>query len=110
MLDGRKKKTEDVQLSFFDDLENTLSLDEVCKILSISKATIKNWIRLGKITPDAGEQLFSKEYIEHFVAELKSSDSTKLKSRRNKKSAKRKIKAAIREHERRRKESAVKPS
>ena len=67
-MDGRKKKTEDVQLSFFDDLENTLSLDEVCKILSISKATIKNWIRLGKITPDAGEQLFSKEYIEHFVA------------------------------------------
>lgn len=90
-IDGRKKKTENFQLSFFDVLENTLSLDEVCKILSISKATIKNWIRLGKITPDAGEQLFSKEYIEHFIAELKSSDNTKLKSRRNKKRASGKV-------------------
>ena len=90
-IDGRKKKTEDFQLSFFDVFENTLSLDEVCKILSISKATIKNWIRLGKITPDAGEQLFSKEYIEHFVAELKLSNNTKLKSRRNKKSASGKV-------------------
>ena len=86
-VDGRKKRIDDNQLSFFDSTQKVLSIDDVCKILSISKATAKNWIRLGKIIPDVGEQLFSSEYIEKFVAELKSDDNTKLKSRRNKKSA-----------------------
>ena len=90
-IDARKKKTDDNPLSFFDISQDTLSLDEVCKILSISKATIKNWIRLGKITPDAGEQSFSKEYVERFVIKLKSSDNTKLKSRRNKKNSSGKV-------------------
>lgn len=86
-VDGRKKKIDDNQLNFFDVTQKVLTVDDVCKALSISKATAKNWIRLGKIVPDVGEQLFSSEYIEKFVAELKSDDNTKLKSRRNKKSA-----------------------
>lgn len=75
------------QLSIFDVPQKALTVDDVCKALSISKATAKNWIRLGKIVPDVGDQLFSPEYIEKFVAELKSDNSTKLKSRRNKKNA-----------------------
>ncbi len=85
--DDRKKRTVEDQISFFDISRETLTVDDVCKALSISKATAKNWIRLGKIVPDAGEQLFSKEYIEKFVSDIKSDEGTKLKSRRNKKSA-----------------------
>lgn len=85
--DGRKKRINDNQLSFLDVAQKVLTIDDICKTLSISKATAKNWIRLGKIVPDIGDQLFSSEYIERFVAELKSDNNAKLKSRRNKKSA-----------------------
>ncbi len=84
-VDGRRKRIDDNQISFFEVSQKALTVDDVCKALSISKATAKNWIRLGKIVPDIGDQLFSPEYIERFIAELKSDDNTKLKSRRNKK-------------------------
>lgn len=84
-VDGRRKSMDGNQLDFLDISQKTLTVDDVCKVLSISKATAKNWIRLGKIIPDAGDQLFSQEYIEKFVIELKSDDNRKLKSRRNKK-------------------------
>lgn len=90
-VDGRRKRIGENQMSFLGIAQKTLTVDDVCKTLSISKATAKNWIRLGKIVPDIGDQLFSPEYIEKFVAELKSGDNTKLKSRRNKKSATGKI-------------------
>lgn len=86
-VDGRKKRLDDNQISFFDGEQKALTVDDVCKILSISKATAKNWIRLGKIMPDISDQLFSPGYIERFVVELKSGENTKLKSRRNKKNA-----------------------
>lgn len=90
-LDGRRKKADEDQLSLFDVPKQVLSIDDVCKALSISKATAKNWIRLGKIIPDAGEELFSQEYVAQFIESLKSDSNTKLKSRRNKKSATGKI-------------------
>lgn len=86
-VDGRKKRIDDNQISLFDKSQKTFTVDDVCKVLSISKATAKNWIRLGKIVPDIGDQLFSPEYIEGFVEELKLDDNAKLKSRRNKKRA-----------------------
>ena len=86
-VDGRRKHIDVNQMRFFDISQKALTIEDICKTLSISKATAKNWIRLGKIVPDIGDQLFSPEYIERFVAELKSGDNTKLKSRRNKKSA-----------------------
>ena len=86
-VDGRRKLIDTNQLSIFDVPQKALTVDDVCEALSISKATAKNWIRLGKIVPDVGDQLFSPEYIEKFVAELKSDNNTKLKSRRNKKNA-----------------------
>lgn len=84
-VDGRRKSMDGNQLGFLDVSQKMLTVDDVCKVLSISKATAKNWIRLGKIIPDAGDQLFSQEYIEKFVIKLKSDDNRKLKSRRNKK-------------------------
>ena len=86
-VDGRRKRIDTNQLSIFDVPQKALTVDDVCEALSISKATAKNWIRLSKIVPDVGDQLFSPEYIEKFVAELKSDNNTKLKSRRNKKNA-----------------------
>lgn len=85
--DGRRKRPDENQMSTSDISQSVLTVDDVCNVLSISKATARNWIRLGKISPDVGGQLFSREYMETFVAELKSGDNTKLKSRRNKKSA-----------------------
>lgn len=86
-VDGRRKRIGPNQPSIFDAPPKALTIDDVCKALSISKATAKNWIRLGKIVPDIGNQLFSSEYIEKFIIELKSDNNTKLKNRRNKKNA-----------------------
>lgn len=86
-VDGRRKRIDPNQPSIFDAPPKALTIDDVCKALSISKATAKNWIRLGKIVPDIGNQLFSSEYIEKFIIELKSDNNTKLKNRRNKKNA-----------------------
>lgn len=84
--DRRRKHLDENQMSFFNTQKDAFTMDDICKTLSISKATAKNWIRLGKIVPDISGQLFSPEYIEKFVADLRSSDNTKLKRRRNKKS------------------------
>ncbi|MCD7882875.1 MAG: N-6 DNA methylase, partial [Lachnospiraceae bacterium] len=70
-----------------DISQDILTVDDVCKALSISRATVKNWIRLEKIIPDIDDQLFSREYIEGFAAALQSDENTMLKRRRNKKSA-----------------------
>lgn len=86
-LDGRRMKNDKNQINLFDITEKNFTIDDICKVLSISKATAKNWIRLGKIIPDIGGHLFSQKYIERFIAELKSDDNTKLKGRRNKKKA-----------------------
>ena len=85
--DRRRKHLDENQMCFFDAQKDAFTVDDICKTLSISKATAKNWIRLGKIVPDINGQLFSPEYIEKFVADLRSSDNTKLKRRRNKKNA-----------------------
>ena len=80
--DKRKKVNRDISLSD-SQFNQVLSDDEVCAILSISKATLKNWIRLKKITPDIGGDKFSLKYINQFSVNLKLND-TKLKHRRNK--------------------------
>lgn len=86
-IDGRKKHINYHKPEQIDDDRNIFTVDDVCKKLSISKATANNWIRLGKIVPDVDDQLFSCEYIERFAAELKAPQSKRLKSRRNKKNA-----------------------
>ena len=67
-----------------DARQEWLSIDDICRSLSISKATARNWIRLGRIVPDINGQFFSPECIERIVAELGADDNTKLRRRRNK--------------------------
>ncbi|MBQ3797701.1 MAG: N-6 DNA methylase [Butyrivibrio sp.] len=65
-----------------------MTLKEACRELSISVATGKNWVRLGKLIPTenrGGIPLFSVDYIEQIKKAITSGENTALKSRRNKK-------------------------
>ena len=89
--DARRKSTvPENQLSLFDDLykieEEKLSITQVCELLSISQATVKNWVRLGKLKIEPDSETFDKRYIEELLSEIKSGKDSRLKSRRNKKS------------------------
>lgn len=67
---------------------NWITLKELCEELSISAATGRNWIKLGKINPEYTQKkipYFSKKYAETLRAELQSGKNKALKSRRNKK-------------------------
>jgi len=67
--------------------EKKYSLNEFCENLSISVATGKNWLRLGKIIPSEmsnNKPVFYSEYIENFKQELLKGENTTLKTRRNK--------------------------
>ena len=94
--DARRKSTvPENQLSLFDDLykieEEKLSITQVCELLSISQATAKNWIRLGKLKIGSDGETFDKKYIETLISEIKSGKDNRLKSRRNKKSVSGKV-------------------
>lgn len=81
-------KPYDERLTLTSDSLQFLSLKEVCEELSISYATGKNWIRLGKLIPEYFQKktsFFSREYIETFKEQLQSGSNNALKSRRNKK-------------------------
>lgn len=89
--DARKKNNVlKSQLSLFDDIykieDEKLSVAQVCELLSISQATVKNWIRLGKLKIESDGESFDKKYIESILSEIKSGKDNRLKSRRNKKS------------------------
>lgn len=65
-----------------------LSLKELCEELSISVATGRNWVKLGKIVPEFVERrtpFFSKTYVNKLKKDIQSGANTSLKSRRNKK-------------------------
>lgn len=78
----------DAQISLFDEdafNRGILSFEDFRAILYVSQATMKNWIRLGKIVPDIENRFFSLEYAKNFIASLESPENTTLKKRRNKK-------------------------
>ena len=82
------EKPNDERLTMSIASEDYLSLNVVCEMLSISTATGKNWIKLGKLVPISGHGkaiLFEKEYIEKLKADIQSGKNGALKSRRNKK-------------------------
>ena len=84
-IDARKKSKFEDQISIFDDsLAETLTLQQVCNLLSISKATAQNWIRLGKLTPANNNLEFDKQYVYSLYKQIVSGDNHTLKSRRNK--------------------------
>lgn len=88
LIPANASKPTDERLSMLPDEEQFLSLKEVCKELSISTATARNWIKLGKLDPMYTEKrtpYFSIEYIGALKREIKSGKNKTLKSRRNKK-------------------------
>ncbi|MBQ8836406.1 MAG: N-6 DNA methylase [Clostridia bacterium] len=87
--DMRKKSSISYsQFSLLDELTENgadlLTLEQVCELLSVSNATVKNWIRLGKLHPEADGKTFNKKYVKDLLAEIKSGKDSRLKSRRNK--------------------------
>lgn len=81
-------KPSDERLSEIPDSIDCVTLKELCAELSISTATGRNWIKLGKLAPQytkKGTPYFSKKYVETLHAELQSGENKALKSRRNKK-------------------------
>lgn len=65
-----------------------LTLKELCNMLSISEATGRNWLKLGKLkatTTCKKRYYFSKDYAAAFLKELSVGTNASLKSRRNKK-------------------------
>ena len=69
--------------------DEMLSLNELCQKLSISVATGKNWVRLGKVEPsyvdDKKGPMFAASYVNKLEKDLSTGKNTALKSRRNKK-------------------------
>ena len=68
--------------------EKYITLEELCGLLSITKATGRNWLRLGKIESQKridGQEYFSEEYALYIRNALTSGEFDSLKSRRNKK-------------------------
>lgn len=66
-------------------LKEEYSLPEVCGRLSISVATGRNWVRMGKIKPTkikSGKPYFSSTYVNEMLERLRTGKS--LKTRRNK--------------------------
>ncbi|MCH5321323.1 MAG: N-6 DNA methylase [Eubacterium sp.] len=95
-VDARRKKTvPENQLSLFDELyeieDDKLTITQVCDLLSISRATAKNWIRLGKLKTISNSETFDKTYIETLLTEIRSGKDSRLKSRRNKQSVSGKV-------------------
>lgn len=87
LIPDNAQKPIDERLSVLPQNEDVLSLSELCKILSISVATGRNWVKLGKLTPknnDGKTPYFDKSYVDSISADLKSGTNNSLKSRRNK--------------------------
>ena len=82
------QKPSDERVSHLPEGNGYLSLKELCEELSISTATGRNWIKLGKLTPEYTEKktpYFSTAYAASLKSEIKSGKNKALKSRRNKK-------------------------
>ena len=88
LIPASATKPSDERMTNFPKDSDYLSLKELCDILSISTATGRNWIKLGKLIPeytDKRKPYFTKQYTEKLKAELQSGKNQSLKSRRNKK-------------------------
>ena len=88
LIPSTATKPSDERLSIIPDSKDYITLKELCEELSISTATGRNWIKLGKLTPEYTEKktpYFSKKYVSSLRAELQSGENKALKSRRNKK-------------------------
>ncbi|MCM1225081.1 MAG: N-6 DNA methylase [Lachnospiraceae bacterium] len=69
-------------------VDEMISLADLCKDLSISIATGRNWIKLGKLTPTTQKRknyYFSVDSVSQIKSSIKKSENKTLKARRNKK-------------------------
>lgn len=88
LIPANAQKPIDERISILPSNDDVVSLNDFCKILSISIATGRNWIRLGKITPkytNTRTPYFERHYVDSISSDLKSGINESLKSRRNKK-------------------------
>ena len=72
-------KPNDERINSTSVSDDYLTLNKLCSELSISTATGRNWIKLGKITPSITENskyYFTKEYLLTLRNELKSGKNT----------------------------------
>ena len=75
LIPSNATKPIDERLSDIPEAYNCLTLKELCDELSISIATGRNWIKLGKLTPEYTEKktpYFSRIYVETLRTELQS--------------------------------------
>lgn len=82
------QKPADDRITTTDQYNNLISLNELCKNISISIATGRNWIKLGKLAPQSMVKrtpYFTQEYVEALKDALQKNNNPALKSRRNKK-------------------------
>ena len=87
-VDARKKvKISKNEISEIDNIYNykddKLTVIQVCELLFVSQATVKNWVRLGKLKLNSDGKSFDKKYIETLLSDMKSGKDKRLKSRRN---------------------------
>lgn len=90
-VDARKKvEISKNVISTMDDIHkcksNKLNVTQVCELLSVSQATVKNWVRLGKLKLNSDGKSFDKMYIETLLSDMINGKDERLRSRRNKKS------------------------
>jgi len=88
LIPANAQKPNDKRFSNIPEGSECVSLKELCETLSISIATGRNWIKLGKLIPEYTDKktpYFSNKYVETLKEEIKSGKNSALKSRRNKK-------------------------
>ena len=78
----------DERFSTTTDSPDLITLNDLCEMLSISTATGRNWVKLGKLVPDHIDKkmpIFTYEYAQRIKEDIQSGNNAALKSRRNKK-------------------------
>ena len=77
-----------VKMRLSAESDKYCSLSELCRELSISTATGKNWLKLDKIRPSAlhnNSPMFASKYVSLLKEDIMNGKNLSLKSRRNKK-------------------------
>lgn len=88
LIPSTASKPSDKRLQETQIPQGFLTLKELSEKLSVSYATARNWLKLGKITPDNPDceiPFFSEKYVSDLRFELQTGINAALKSRRNKK-------------------------
>ena len=88
IIPSEAEKPADDRTNDLSEMENVLSLAEVCAQLSVSLATGRNWIKLGKLIPTGTKgrsPYFSSSYVSSLKKDIETGENQALKSRRNKK-------------------------